>query len=108
KPSPKEAVAQPLPMPSETPSRKPVAKPKPVKPAPKPSYSKRTAKPRAAAKPASNVRTVSAYKTCTYKPQPCIDAGGLTYYANQILAGHDYNGYQWLASMPVGTKLQIT
>lgn len=59
--------------------------------------------------------TISTYTDCTGDPQPCIDAGSLTYYAgnwangewSQLLAGHDYMGYDFLHSVPTGTIVLV-
>lgn len=58
---------------------------------------------------------ISGYVDCSGNPQPCIDAGSLTYYAgnwsngewSQLIAGHDYMGYAWLNSVPTGTIVEV-
>lgn len=65
---------------------------------------------RPSAKPAKpKAVVISEYRVCFKAPQPCIDAGGLTLYGNgaPILAGHDYNGYQWLSRMPRGRVIHV-
>lgn len=55
---------------------------------------------------------ITAYRDCTGNPQPCIDAGSLTLYGRDhgvsILAGHNYNGFQWLSRQPVGGTVTVT
>ena len=59
--------------------------------------------------------TISGYVNCSGDPQPCIDAGSLTYYAgnwangewSQLIAGHDYMGFEFLNSVPVGTIVEV-
>jgi hypothetical protein len=50
---------------------------------------------------------VTYYRNCSAAPQPCIDAGALTMYAGNILAGHNYMGYSWLATVPVGRTVRV-
>lgn len=65
--------------------------------------------------PASAGLTISGYVNCTGDPQPCIDAGSLTYYSgnwsngewSQLIAGHDYMGFEFLNSVPVGTIVEV-
>lgn len=61
-----------------------------------------------------NSVTIGSYVNCDGNPQPCIDAGNLTYYSgtgggkwSQFLGGHDYDGWDWLHSVPVGTTVHI-
>ncbi|MEU1037638.1 hypothetical protein [Streptomyces sp. NPDC005907] len=58
------------------------------------------------AKAPADIR-ISFYRNCTGNPQPCIDAGSLTFYAGRILAGHNYMGYQWLSRVPVGRTVRV-
>ncbi|MFE0326276.1 hypothetical protein ACFW08_05605 [Streptomyces sp. NPDC058960] len=58
------------------------------------------------AKPPADVR-ISFYRVCESRPQPCIDAGALTMYAGNILAGHNYMGYQWLSRVPVDRTVRV-
>lgn len=58
------------------------------------------------AAPPADVR-ISFYRVCEARPQPCIDAGALTMYAGNILAGHNYMGYQWLSRVPVGRTVRV-
>lgn len=99
-------------------------KPQPYRPTPRPSthttregdrealtqhlvtQSTRPATRRPVAKPPADIR-VSFYRDCTGNPQPCIDAGSLTFYAGRILAGHNYMGYQWLSRVPVGRTVRV-
>ncbi|MGW1268146.1 hypothetical protein [Streptomyces sp. NPDC002491] len=50
---------------------------------------------------------ISLYRDCTGHAQECIDAGALTFYAGNILAGHNYMGYQWLSRVPVGRTVRV-
>ncbi|ATN93714.1 cysteine protease [Streptomyces phage Abt2graduatex2] len=55
---------------------------------------------------------ISGYRDCTGNPQPCIDQGrGLTLYGRDvgvnILAAHNYHGYQWLSRMALGRKVVV-
>ncbi|MET9126958.1 hypothetical protein [Streptomyces sp. NPDC004528] len=50
---------------------------------------------------------ITYYRNCSANPQPCIDAGSLTFYAGRILAGHNYMGYQWLSRVPVGRTVRV-
>lgn len=98
---------------SPKPTRKPVAKapvnrqeshtsrvaPKPRKP-----IAKAPQKPR---KAFSGV-TISGYAWCPSNVQSCIDAGKLTGYNGNYLAGHNYMGYQWLSRVAVGTTVRVT
>lgn len=94
----------------------------PVKPSQRPAA---TRAPEAAAKPSTarppaattaprpETRTViSGYRVCEADPQPCIDGGSLTLYGRDygpgILAGHNYDGFQWLSRLPVGRVVQVT
>ncbi|WP_432157820.1 MULTISPECIES: hypothetical protein [unclassified Streptomyces] len=70
-----------------------------------PSPTSRTERPRTTQPPA-DIR-ISFYQVCEKAPQPCIDAGALTMYAGRILAGHNYMGYQWLATVPVGRTVRV-
>jgi hypothetical protein len=58
------------------------------------------------ATPPADIR-ISFYRDCSGNPQPCIDAGTLTMYAGRILAGHNYDGYQWLSRVPVGRTVRV-
>ncbi|MET7939698.1 hypothetical protein [Streptomyces sp. NPDC005302] len=58
------------------------------------------------AKAPADIR-ITYYRNCTTNPQPCIDAGALTFYAGRILAGHNYMGYQWLSRVPVGRTVRV-
>ena len=53
---------------------------------------------------------IAHYTDCTGNAQPCIDKGLLTKYgrATPILAGHDYDGYAWLAKVPVGKRVVVS
>lgn len=47
--------------------------------------------------------------SCGYYPktaQPCIDKG-LTLYHGNVLAGHNYMGYSWLGSVPIGKVVKV-
>ncbi|MFJ6636628.1 hypothetical protein ACIQMR_35470 [Streptomyces sp. NPDC091376] len=68
--------------------------------------SKMPAKKHPIAKPPADVR-ISFYKNCTGFAQSCIDDGHLTMYAGNILAGHNYMGYQWLSRVPVGRTVRV-
>ncbi|MER5501322.1 hypothetical protein ABT096_29535 [Streptomyces sp. NPDC002561] len=57
-------------------------------------------------KPPADIR-ISFYRDCTGHAQECIDAGALTMYAGKILAGHNYDGYQWLSRVPVGRTVRV-
>ncbi|MFF3140849.1 hypothetical protein ACFVRU_03695 [Streptomyces sp. NPDC057927] len=50
---------------------------------------------------------ITFYRSCNANPQPCVDAGGLTMYAGNILAGHNFKGYQWLSRVPVGRTVRV-
>jgi hypothetical protein len=50
---------------------------------------------------------ITFYQNCNANPQPCVDAGGLTMYAGNILAGHNFKGYQWLSRVPVGRTVRV-
>jgi hypothetical protein len=50
---------------------------------------------------------ISRYRQCGDAFQACIDTGSLTLYAGNILAGHNYMGYQWLASVPTGRTVRV-
>lgn len=55
---------------------------------------------------------ISGYRDCTGNPQPCIDQGrGLTLYGRDvgvnILAAHNYHGYQWLSRVAVGRTVVV-
>lgn len=65
-------------------------------------------RPKRAGKPAPV--TITYYKDCTGFAQKCIDAGTLTKYGSvtPILAGHNYDGYQWLSRVPVGKRVTVT
>lgn len=60
--------------------------------------------------------TISGHVNCTGAPQPCIDAGSLTYYSgcwkngecSQLIGGHDYMGWEWLNSVPLGTIVNVS
>ena len=91
--------------PSEKPSDEPTAEPTPEpEPSPEPT-------------PENTGTTISDYAECGADYQRCIDAGNLTYYVSvgkstghsyQFLAGHDYMGYAWLSSAPVGTTVTVS
>lgn len=55
---------------------------------------------------------ISGYRVCNQAPQPCIDSGTLTLYGQpygvNILAGHNYQGFQWLSRLPVGRTVVVT
>lgn len=70
----------------------------------KPSQTPATKRP--IAKPPADIR-ISFYRDCTGHAQECIDAGTLTMYARKILAGHNYDGYQWLSRVPVGRTVRV-
>ncbi|APZ82212.1 hypothetical protein SEA_BABYGOTBAC_44 [Streptomyces phage BabyGotBac] len=55
---------------------------------------------------------ISGYRDCTGNPQPCIDQGrGLTLYGRDvgvnILAAHNYHGYQWLSRVALGRTVVV-
>ncbi|MGI5404186.1 hypothetical protein ACQEVG_32990 [Streptomyces sp. CA-135486] len=82
-----------------------------LKPSPRPTErvakpSKPSAKKHPIAKPPADIR-ISYYRNCTGFAQKCIDAGALTMYAGNILAGHNYMGYQWLSRVPVGRTVRV-
>lgn len=57
----------------------------------------------------ANIR-ITFYRDCSATPQRCIDAGTLTAYnmaATPILAGHNFDGYQWLSRVPVGRRVVV-
>jgi hypothetical protein len=58
------------------------------------------------AQPPADIR-ISYYRVCSAHPQPCIDAGALTMYAGNILAGHNHKGYQWLSRVLVGQTVRV-
>ncbi|MBT2412697.1 hypothetical protein J7I94_19385 [Streptomyces sp. ISL-12] len=58
------------------------------------------------AQPPADIR-ITFYRDCTGHAQQCIDAGSLTMYAGNILAGHNYDGYQWLSRVPVGRTVRV-
>ncbi|MFE7397984.1 hypothetical protein [Streptomyces sp. NPDC057557] len=62
--------------------------------------------PHPIATPPADIR-ISFYRDCTGHAQKCIDAGALTLYAGRILAGHNFNGYQWLSRVPVGQEVRV-
>ncbi|MEU3729944.1 hypothetical protein AB0E81_11125 [Streptomyces sp. NPDC033538] len=70
----------------------------------KPSKTPATKRP--ITKPPADIR-ISFYRDCTGHAQQCIDAGTLTMYAGKILAGHNYDGYQWLSRVPVGRTVRV-
>ncbi|MGH6978005.1 MAG: hypothetical protein ACRED4_01730 [Brevundimonas sp.] len=49
---------------------------------------------------------------CQSNPQPCIDRGSLTLYGSDygpgILAGHNYDGFQWMSRLPVGRTVVVS
>lgn len=80
-----------------------------LSPSPAPSIAKPSTTPatkRPIPKAPEDVR-ISFYRDCSGNPQPCIDAGTLTMYAGRILAGHNYDGYQWLSRVPVGRTVRV-
>ena len=82
---------------------------KPPKPSAKPSVMKPKATPsrrKSIAKAPADIR-ITYYKNCSGYAQKCIDAGTLTMYAGNILAGHNYMGYQWLSRVPVGKRVVV-
>jgi hypothetical protein len=87
--------------------RPPVAPEPAVKPTPKAPEPRR--KP---VKPRPPVTTISGYRVCNSAPQPCIDGGSLTLYGQpygaNILAGHNYQGFQWLSQLPVGRRVVVS
>ena len=71
-----------------------------VKPAPKPTWKPKPIAP--------STFTIGGYKQCGADYQACIDAGGVTLYAGNILAGHDYMGFAWAYTQTkVGTIIRI-
>ncbi len=56
--------------------------------------------------PPADVR-ISFYRDCGASFQSCIDGGALTQYEGNILAGHNYMGYQWLSRVPVGRTVRV-
>uniref|UniRef100_A0AAU7GXB6 Peptidase n=1 Tax=Streptomyces phage Geonosis TaxID=3158856 RepID=A0AAU7GXB6_9CAUD len=55
---------------------------------------------------------IGGYRDCTGNPQPCIDQGrGLTLYGRDvgvnILAAHNYHGYQWLSRVALGRTVVV-
>mgnify|MGYP001594005450 CR=1 FL=1 len=110
KPAPVKAAPKLKPAPERTVATQPTAEApertvatQPTAEAPKPAP-ERTA--------AQTVTTISGYLTCNQAPQPCIDGGNLTLYGQQdgvnILAGHNYQGYQWLSQLPVGRRVVVS
>ncbi|AKZ59214.1 exported protein of unknown function [Streptomyces ambofaciens ATCC 23877] len=82
---------------------------KTLTPTPSPTVAKPSKTPavkRPIAKPPADIR-ISFYRDCTGHAQQCIDAGTLTMYAGKILAGHNYDGYQWLSRVPVGRTVRV-
>ncbi|GAA0641674.1 hypothetical protein GCM10009548_02400 [Streptomyces malaysiensis subsp. malaysiensis] len=80
-----------------------------LKPTPAPTVAKPSKRPttkRPIPTPPADIR-ISFYKDCTGYAQKCIDAGTLTMYAGNILAGHNYMGYQWLSRVPVGRTVRV-
>jgi hypothetical protein len=78
-------------------------------PSPSPSVARPSTTPatkRPIATPPADIR-ISFYRDCTGHAQQCIDAGSLTMYAGNILAGHNYMGYQWLSRVPVGRMVRV-
>lgn len=100
--SPKPAV-KPLPKPTVkrhvNTSREGVRKP--VATAPKST-------PKKVAPKAPSGVTISNYAWCPNSAQSCIDAGSLTGYHGNVLAGHNYRGYQWLSRVATGTTIHVT
>lgn len=108
KPTTKPSPPAPKPVPAKpTPTRSPqkVTPTPSVKPAPKPAP-KKTYKP----KPATpSTFTIGGYKQCGPNYQACIDAGGITLYNGNILAGHDYMGFAWAYSKTKnGTTIKVS
>ncbi|MFD9442101.1 hypothetical protein [Streptomyces sp. NPDC060001] len=68
--------------------------------------SKTPATKHAIPKPPADVR-ISFYRSCGAAFQSCVDDGALTHYAGNILAGHNYMGYQWLSRVPVGRTVRV-
>lgn len=64
--------------------------------------------PKSTPKPKKASYTISNYANCTGHAQSCIDAGKLTMYNGNYLAGHNYMGYQWLSRVPVGATVRVT
>ncbi|PPS86471.1 hypothetical protein [Streptomyces sp. MH60] len=81
---------------------------KTLTPTPSPTVVKPSKKPavKRPGKAPADIR-VSFYRDCTGHAQECIDAGTLTMYAGRILAGHNYQGYQWLSRVPVGRTVRV-
>lgn len=75
----------------------------------KPSPSKSPAPVRKAARRAhrASVTVISRYVSCPTEYQGCIDRGNLTLYHGNILAGHNYLGWQWLAEVPTGRTVRV-
>lgn len=105
-------TASPTPSPTEPnpPSAKPV-KPRatPAQPRPTPRPPAKTLAPRSVA---PEPITISGYRVCIDHPQPCIDSGALTLYGNggtiPILAGHNFQGWQWLSRVATGREVRVT
>ena len=121
RPVPAKTSEKPSKAPTKKPTTKPSPKPVPVKPtptqapqkpAPKPTW-KPKPKPTVTNKPKPPVATASftigGYKQCGSNYQACIDAGGVTLYAGNILAGHDYMGFAWAyQSTKIGTTIRVS
>ncbi|MEU1254840.1 hypothetical protein ABZ445_16330 [Streptomyces chartreusis] len=78
-------------------------------PSPSPTVvkpSKTPATKRPIATPPADIR-ISYYRSCGADFQACVDAGALTHYAGNILAGHNYMGYQWLSRVAVGRTVRV-
>jgi len=98
---------KPEPRPSTLTSREGVRETLTPKPSPsvvKPS--KTPATKHAIPTPPADVR-ISFYRNCGAAYQSCVDDGALTHYAGNILAGHNYMGYQWLSRVPVGRTVRV-
>ncbi|MGP3750835.1 hypothetical protein [Streptomyces sp. IBSNAI001] len=64
------------------------------------------AAPHPIATPPADIR-ITYYTDCTGHAQECIDEGTLTMYGGRILAGHNFDGYQWLSRVPVGRTVRV-
>ncbi|AMD42788.1 hypothetical protein SEA_XKCD426_47 [Streptomyces phage Xkcd426] len=111
------ATASPRPVPKPKATTAPVRPQQKVTRVPVPAAAAKpsVAPPRPATKPPKpklKATTISGYRVCNRNPQPCIDGGSLTLYGQpygvNILAGHNYQGYQWLSRLPVGRTVVVT
>lgn len=118
-PSPADGSSRTFAMAAEQPERKPAEQPRAERraavqatpaPAPKPAAPKPSPARTKPLKPSAV--HISGYRDCTGNPQPCIDQGrGLTLYGRDvgvnILAAHNYHGYQWLSRVALGRRVVV-